>query len=48
MGELKTKMMTQNVESEEDKKKRLEKQKEQERMKQMYNPIQQLTKVLYD
>lgn len=48
MGELKTKLMTQGVESEEDKKKRLEKQKKEEQMKRMYNPIQQLTKVLYD
>lgn len=39
MGEIKTKLMTETVESEEDRKKRLDKERKEKEVKEKFNPL---------
>ena len=43
MGEIKTKLMTETVESEEDSKKRLDKEMKEKEVKEKFNPLQYTT-----
>jgi hypothetical protein len=45
MGEIKTKLMTETVESEEDRKKRLDKERKEKEVKEKFNPLQYTTTI---